>query len=84
MAATLVDVGKVGGQAVFGGVMMRGDDRWAVAVRTPSGEIAVTEGDVPTWGRRWKKVPILRGIVAIAEAAPLGAKAFAWWPPTAW
>jgi uncharacterized protein YqhQ len=58
--------------------MMRGDDRWAVAVRTPSGEIAVTDGDVPTWGRRWKKVPVVRGLVAIAEAAPLGAKAFAW------
>ena len=71
-------MGKVGGQAVFGGVMMRGDDRWAVAVRTPTGEIAVTDGPLPTWGRSWKRVPVVRGVVAIAEAAPLGAKSFAW------
>ena len=31
---------NVGGQAVLEGVMMRGPGNWAVAVRTPSGEIA--------------------------------------------
>ena len=30
----------VGGQAVLEGVMMRGPGNWAVAVRTPNGEIA--------------------------------------------
>ena len=31
---------NVGGQAVLEGVMMRGPGNWAVAVRTPNGEIA--------------------------------------------
>ena len=31
---------NVGGQAVLEGVMMRGPGNWAVAVRTPSGDIA--------------------------------------------
>ena len=32
---------KMGGQAVIEGVMMRSSDTWAVAVRSPSGEIVV-------------------------------------------
>ena len=68
----------VGGQAVFGGVMMRGDDRWAVAVRTPAGAIAVHQEALPTWGRGGKRVPFVRGLVAIAEAMPLGARALQW------
>jgi uncharacterized protein YqhQ len=67
---------KVGGQAVFEGVMMRGDTRWAVAVRTPAGDIDVHSGDVPTWGRRWKRAPVLRGLLAIAHAVPIGGRAF--------
>ena len=68
----------VGGQAVFGGVMMRAGERWAVAVRTPEGEIAVHEGAVPTWGNRLREVPFLRGLVAIAQALPLGGRALQW------
>ena len=33
---------NVGGQAVIEGVMMRGKDKIAVAVRQPDGEIAVS------------------------------------------
>jgi len=69
---------KVGGQAVFEGVMMRGDTRWAVAVRTPAGDIDVHSDVVPTWGLRWKRVPVLRGLIAIAHAVPIGARAFRW------
>jgi uncharacterized protein YqhQ len=68
----------VGGQAVFGGVMMRSEDQWAVAVRTPSGEIAVHQESLPAWGQRWKKIPFARGIVSILQATPLGAKALQW------
>ncbi|MCU1381244.1 MAG: hypothetical protein JWN29_4227 [Acidimicrobiales bacterium] len=58
--------------------MLRGDDRWAVAVRTPDGGIAVHADTLPTWGRRWKRVPVVRGLVVIAGALPLGAKALQW------
>jgi uncharacterized protein YqhQ len=68
----------VGGQAVFGGVMMRAGERWAVAVRTPDGDIAVHEGAVPSWGNRLRDVSFVRGLVAIAQALPLGGRALQW------
>jgi uncharacterized protein YqhQ len=70
--------GKVGGQAVFRGVMLRDERRWAVAVRTPAGEIAVRSEALPTWGGRWKKVPVLRGVVGLATALPVGFRAMRW------
>jgi uncharacterized protein YqhQ len=69
---------RYGGQAVFEGVMMRGSDRYAIAVRRPDGSILVEDKPLPTWGRRWKDVPVVRGMVALAEALPLGFKALTW------
>ena len=42
----------MGGQAVVEGVMMRGEDRWAVAVRSPEGTIEVETHPVPRWAER--------------------------------
>lgn len=69
---------KVGGQAVVDGVMMRSGERFAVAVRRPDGVIDVTTGDLPTWGRPARTVPVLRGVVALAEALPVGFRAMRW------
>ncbi|HYD10091.1 MAG TPA: DUF1385 domain-containing protein, partial [Acidimicrobiales bacterium] len=69
---------RYGGQAVLTGVMMRGTDSWSVACRRPDGGIELRVESLPTWGARWKKVPIIRGIVALAEALPLGYRALAW------
>lgn len=69
---------RYGGQAVFEGVMMRGESSYAIAVRRPDGEIEVSRGDLPTWGRGLKDVPVVRGIVALAEALPLGFRALTW------
>src|SRR4051794_41092211 len=68
----------MGGQAVMEGVMMRGTRSWAVAVRTPEGEIEVVTHDAPTWAERWSKVPILRGIMGLGESMSLGFKALSW------
>jgi len=68
----------MGGQAVMEGVMMRGSRSWAVAVRTPEGDIEVETHEAPTWAQRWAKVPIFRGIMALAESMSLGFKALAW------
>ena len=68
----------VGGQAVLDGVMMRGEHVYAVAVRTPEGEIEVEVQDAPRWAQRWGKVPLVRGIVALAESLVLGMRALAW------
>jgi uncharacterized protein YqhQ len=69
---------RYGGQAVFEGVMMRGRDRYAIAVRRPDGEIEVHEAALPTWGRRLKDIPVVRGVVALAEALPIGFRSLTW------
>ena len=67
----------LGGQAVIEGVMMRGPRSWAVAIRRRGGEIEVTAEDFVPWvqRRRFLSLPILRGVVALAESLRLGARA---------
>lgn len=60
------------------GVMMRGANSWAVAVRTPEGDIEIETHTAPTWTERWVKVPLVRGIMSLAESMNLGFKALAW------
>lgn len=64
----------IGGQAVMEGVMMRNDNRYAVAVRKPEGDITV---DVSSCGgnpylESMKKVPFLRGVIRFAGSLVLG------------
>ena len=54
------------------GVMMRGASTWAVAVRTPDGEIEVDVHEVPGWAEKWSKIPLVRGVMALAESLALG------------
>jgi uncharacterized protein YqhQ len=68
----------MGGQAVVEGVMMRGEHSWAVAVRSPEGEIQVDVHDAPVWAQRWSKIPLVRGIMSLGESLALGFKALAW------
>jgi len=68
----------MGGQAVMEGVMMRGATTWAVAVRTPEGEIETVVHDAPTWAEKWSKVPLLRGVMNLGESMSLGFKALTW------
>lgn len=67
----------VGGQAVIEGVMMRSPHSWAVAVRKPSGSLAVSRDylDRPSEKRRWLKVPVLRGLGVLGQAMVLGLRA---------
>jgi uncharacterized protein YqhQ len=79
----------VGGQAVLEGVMMRGVSTWAVAVRKPPeeefdsvpapGAIAVTSEPLTSWAKRHRilRVPVIRGIVALAESLRIGFRALA-------
>ena len=69
----------VGGQAILEGVMMRGVSTWAAAVRTPEGEIEITSEPVVSWARRHRilRVPVLRGVVALAESLKIGFRALA-------
>jgi uncharacterized protein YqhQ len=67
----------IGGQAVLEGVMMRGPRHWAVAVRTPAGEIAHVARQVqPLAARHWAlRLPIVRGVVALGESLAIGFRA---------
>ncbi|HXY94989.1 MAG TPA: DUF1385 domain-containing protein, partial [Acidimicrobiia bacterium] len=68
----------MGGQAVVEGVMMRGEHSWAVAVRKPEGGIEVDVKDAPKWAERYSRVPLVRGVTALAESMALGFKALTW------
>src|SRR2546423_14617089 len=68
----------MGGQAVMEGVMMRGATSWAVAVRTPENDIELEVHDAPRWSERYARIPLLRGVMALAESLTLGFKALAW------
>jgi uncharacterized protein YqhQ len=66
-----------GGQAVIEGVMMRGRDHWAIAVRRPDETIHVESHDVRTVGKRlpFLRKPGLRGILALGQAMSIGVRA---------
>ena len=70
----------VGGQAVIEGVMMRGPEYIATAVRTPSGEITVKKDAVHSITERYPilKKPFLRGTVALCESLVYGMKSFSY------
>src|SRR5579871_5348671 len=68
---------NVGGQAVLEGVMMRGPGNWAVAVRTPAGQIAQVSQPIssPMARHRLWRLPIVRGVIALGESLAIGFRA---------
>lgn len=61
----------VGGQAVMEGIMMRGEERTAVAVRLPDGRIHMKTQPNKKAGK-WAKIPIIRGVVAFVTSLVQG------------
>ncbi len=70
----------VGGQAVIEGVMMRAPSGWAVAVRTPSGEIEAQCHDLPRLSSRSRlaRMPLVRGVMVLGESLTLGFRSLTW------
>ncbi len=66
-----------GGQAVIEGVMMRGADHWAVAVRRPSGQIHLESHRIDSLVKRvpFLGKPFLRGIIVLGQSMSIGMKA---------
>lgn len=65
-----------GGQAVLEGVMMRGRENVAVAVRRRDGDIVVHQERLGGWSTgRWTRVPVVRGPVVLVETLLLGLRA---------
>jgi uncharacterized protein YqhQ len=74
----------VGGQAVLEGVMMRGVNSWALAVRKPPeaddsalGEVDVQAFPLESWTKRKRfyRWPVIRGVVALVESLAIGMRA---------
>jgi uncharacterized protein YqhQ len=68
-----------GGQAVLEGVMMRSPSSWAVAVRTPEGDIEEVLNDISSPMKRRKiwRLPVIRGVIALGESLAIGFRALA-------
>lgn len=66
-----------GGQAVVEGVMMRGRDVWAVAIRRPAGDIHVESHEIDSVAKRHPilRRPFLRGVIALGQALAIGFRA---------
>lgn len=64
----------IGGQAVIEGVMMRGPELTATAVRTPEGKIEISSRPVNSISDRYPilKKPLLRGCVSLIESLVIG------------
>ncbi len=65
-----------GGQAVLEGVMIRGPEHMAVAVRHPRGHIVRHAEPLSSiYTGRLRRIPLLRGIIVLAETMQLGMRA---------
>lgn len=60
--------------------MMRAPSAWAVAVRRPDGVIEAQRNDLPrlTARSRAARLPLLRGVMVLAESLSLGFRALSW------
>lgn len=65
---------SIGGQAVIEGVMMRGTECLATAVRKPSGKIVYKKTKIVGKDNNFLKKPFIRGMVMLFESLVLGVK----------
>jgi uncharacterized protein YqhQ len=58
---------------------MRGPSNWAVAVRTPTGEIEEVSKPIESLMQRHRlfRLPVIRGVIALAESLTIGFRALA-------
>ncbi|MBO5521323.1 MAG: DUF1385 domain-containing protein [Eubacterium sp.] len=66
----------IGGQAVLEGIMMKGPDRYSLAVRKEDGEIALEVHDYKSFSERkhLDRIPLVRGVVNFVESLYIGMK----------
>src|SRR5205807_10571719 len=66
-----------GGQAVIEGVMMRGREHWAIAVRRPDQDIHLESHRIGSASRRYRilRWPGFRGVIALGQALSIGIRA---------
>lgn len=64
---------KMGGQAVMEGIMMKGEEKTALAMRLPSGEIKIETQENKKPGK-WAKIPLIRGVGVFVGSLVNGTK----------
>ena len=66
----------IGGQAVMEGVMMKNQDRYAVAVRKPDQTILVKQEEFVSICKNeaLRKLPVFRGVINFVDSLVLGMK----------
>ncbi len=64
---------KVGGQAVLEGIMMKGEDRTAVVIRKPKGDMHIKIEPLPK-KTIWQKIPFIRGVFVFIDSLVMGTK----------
>lgn len=70
---------SVGGQALIEGVMMRGKNTIAIAIRRQDGSIDIKEENVTGLGKSpLLKLPLVRGVLGLISSMVVGTKALAW------
>ena len=62
---------RLGGMALRNGILVHSFDHWAVAVRTPAGEIKMASGRKPELPEVLVGTPVVRGVARMAEVAYL-------------
>lgn len=69
---------SIGGQAVIEGVMMKGPEDIAIAVRKPDGEITLKKEKLKSNRKNISKIPIIRGMYAFVDSMVIGVKALSY------
>ncbi len=67
---------SIGGQAVLEGIMMKNEDKYAIAVRKPDKEIEVKLESYTPWSSKsvFFRMPIVRGVFNFLESLVIGMK----------
>ena len=67
---------NIGGQAVMEGIMMRHEDEYSIAVRTPDQEIKVKVEPYKSFieCKKLRKIPIVRGVISFVDSLVVGMK----------
>lgn len=65
---------SIGGQALIEGVMMRGPQKTAMAVRHTSGEIVMEEFETKGGKSIFSRIPLVRGVVNMVQSLVVGYK----------
>ena len=67
----------IGGQALIEGVMMRGKNNWALAVRDARGVLHTEDYPLPPAEATpsWQKWPFVRGVVSLVSSLAIGVRA---------